>query len=649
MKKINLLLIAAFGAVSTYAQAPVVVNNHTDADMSRWVLDVNFLGGLYSQDMKIANTNANYLNGVNLNTGSVGFKNGAAVGGDAQIGFFFGEKRHWGIGTGVMYMREWGDMTLDNFHAEYQSTDNNGDIFRQVVSANRIDERIKTDNFNIPLVLKYKNRFSKHWGFTADAGLLINLQMRNEYKTNASFDYEGIYKFVTNSDGSVTSVYDNAPTPANNDFLITKAQYTKNNTDGNVQGYFNTKSSQGYSVGLGVKPNSTSGSVSYATGSVGFLFQPSVNYFFSDNVALNVGGYYLFQPFNNTVGGSPVTNKIGDYSSVLNTVSHTDNSSYGVNLGLRFFLGKKHEPLMITAVDQTAPTYCGMCDGNIVLNGLRPNQPVTVEYSLNGAQPNQYSIIVPADGKVKLANLCAGSYTGIVATVKRDKATTAPVTLVAPPVTISSQYATNPTAAGTCDGSVRFNGLKAGSAVTINNKVNGKENNAFTSVVSSDNSVTISGLCEGTYTGLVVTINSCNTNAVDFKLVAPVPPPPPAPAPAAVFADDPDISTPILFDFNKSIVHEGAYSELKEVAKEMKEDKIKNLTIDGYTDTIGTAQYNKTLSVKRANAVKARLVKMGVNPRRMKTVGHGAKHPAENNDTAEGRREDRRAVMKVQP
>src|SRR5689334_19969278 len=151
MKKLIFLLIAGQCSLSAIAQSVGSKPYTTDRDLSRWVLDVNFLGGTFNQTMDMAATGPNYLNGINVNTGKAGFKSGTALGGDLQLGYFFGQSKHWGIGTGIHYMRDRGTVTLDNFHAEYQSVDNNGFIFRQVVSAGLISEELKIDNFNIPL------------------------------------------------------------------------------------------------------------------------------------------------------------------------------------------------------------------------------------------------------------------------------------------------------------------------------------------------------------------------------------------------------------------------------------------------------------------------------------------------------------------
>ena len=408
MKKLIFLLIAGQYSLSAIAQDKPIKSYTTDKDLSRVVLDLNMMGGIYDQKMDIANTASNYLDGINVVPGKTGFKKGSASGGNIQLGLFMGKNKHWGLGTGLLYLRETGTVTLNDFHAEYRSVDNNGFTFRQVVSANDINEKIKIDNFNIPLVLKYKNRFSKHWGFTADAGALFNVKMKNSYTTNASFDYEAIYKFVTN-EGKTTPIYETAIIPANEDFLITRDHYTKNNPNGNVNDYFNDKRDAGYNVGLDVNPQQQKGSVNYATGSIGFLFQPSVNYFFSDKVALNVGGYYLYQPFKNDGANNnyTMTGNPGTYNSVLNSSTKIQTQSYGGNVGLRFFLGKKSPEMNITSTDRFNPTACGLCDGSFALHGLKAGENSTVSNRKNGAAvSNAYTSTVTNEAVIAVQNHC---------------------------------------------------------------------------------------------------------------------------------------------------------------------------------------------------------------------------------------------------
>ena len=355
MKRIFFLLIAANGALSAVAQTH---DGKTQSDnsmherrwfkhdslLSRWVIDVNRLGGALTNDYKVANTSSNYTNGINNNTGSLKFSNGMSYGADAQLGYFFGKKAHFGIGLGFMYLYQTGDATLKNFQVQYQSTDAYGNTFRQITTADHdIKETLTTNNLNIPLVLKYKVRFSRRFGFTADAGILYNVQEKTSYNTNAMFDYEAIYQYTKGTGNGGVAVYDNGVIPNPTDFLITKQQFLTgegNNTNG-LASYFANEYAHGHNVGYQVTPQSKTGNTTFLAGSVGFLVQPSLNYFLSDNVALNIGGYYLFQPFENSVpSGYKLTDKVGSYSSVTNSVSSSNAMSYGGNIGVRFFFGR---------------------------------------------------------------------------------------------------------------------------------------------------------------------------------------------------------------------------------------------------------------------------------------------------------------------
>jgi hypothetical protein len=339
MKRELIFLLATQMAFAAGAKAKHT-NNYGDSVLSRWCIDVNVKGGMLNQSMTLANTTGNYRNAVNSNVGNMKFSNGSSLGGELQLGYFFGHTHNFGIGTGILYLSQQGDVSLDGYHMEFQSADPTGKVFRQVIAENNvIKEQQKIANFNIPIVLKYKKRFSEHWGFAADAGLLINLQLKNSYTTNASFNYEAIYQ---TPDGNTFS-YDNASTPSTSDIFWTKSNYIKDNANSNVQNYFNQLHANGYNVGLGVPPSNNKGSVSYAMGSVGFLLSPAVSYNLSGSFALIFGVHCLYQPFKNTVSGNyQLTNKVGDYSSVLNGVSSVHSQSYGIDIGARFFFRKSN-------------------------------------------------------------------------------------------------------------------------------------------------------------------------------------------------------------------------------------------------------------------------------------------------------------------
>lgn len=645
MKKLFFLLIAATGASSAIAQTSGK-NYSDDSQLSRWVVDVNFLGGLSSQELKVQSTAVNYPEAINTRIGGLNFKNGYSYGGDAQIGFFFGHKRHFGVGTGVMYSTMWGDAVLDNFHIEYKATDSRGDVFRQLVTGYDVRESVTVSSFSIPVVLKYKNRFSKHWGFTADAGILVNLQTKNDYTSHANFDYEAIYKFVHNADGSVSTVYDNSPTPGSNDFLITKRQYIKNNADGNVANYFQAMHDQGYNVALNQKPINNKGSVDYTSGSIGFIAQPSMNLFLSDKAALNFGVYYIYQPEKHDVSNTyKLTGNPGEYGSVLNTVSSSGGHSYGVNLGVRFFLGKKRElPPFISSVTPSSPSMCGSCDGQMIIRGLQPGKQVSVDYAMNGTSQPAYSGVVNSDSTVTIPNLCGGTYTGIKANVGKKSAAGKDLVIVSPVLQVTANPS-NPTSETACDGSITFYGMYPGKNATISYSYNGKPQPSYTMMAGSDRAVTITHLCAGSYTNIQATSASCTANGSDITLSAPPPPPPP---PAPVVEEKINISQPILFELNKAKVHSVSMPVLQEAAKEQKEDKHSVITVDGHADITGPVKLNNALSQKRANAVKNDLIKMGADPKRIKAKGHGSRQPSQSNDTPEGRAANRRAVMHIE-
>jgi len=71
------------------------------------------------------------------------------------------------------------------------------------------------------------------------------------------------------------------------------------------------------------------------------------------------------------------------------------------------------------------------------------------------------------------------------------------------------------------------------------------------------------------------------------------------------------------------------------------------VSVEGYTDSKGNATSNQTLSQKRADAVKARLISKGIAADRISTKGFGAESPVATNDTAEGRAQNRRIEVRL--
>ncbi|ELR70395.1 outer membrane protein [Fulvivirga imtechensis AK7] len=104
----------------------------------------------------------------------------------------------------------------------------------------------------------------------------------------------------------------------------------------------------------------------------------------------------------------------------------------------------------------------------------------------------------------------------------------------------------------------------------------------------------------------------------------------------------------IYFNFDKATFKDASYNELNKLESMMAQNPGMEIEISGHTDNIGGKYYNKTLSQRRANAVKDYLVQKGIDSRRIKAVGYGEERPlASNDDEKEGRELNRRVEFKV--
>ncbi|MFO7801668.1 MAG: OmpA family protein [Desulfovermiculus sp.] len=101
----------------------------------------------------------------------------------------------------------------------------------------------------------------------------------------------------------------------------------------------------------------------------------------------------------------------------------------------------------------------------------------------------------------------------------------------------------------------------------------------------------------------------------------------------------------VQFDFDKATVKDTYHSELQKVADYLKRNPETDMTIKGYTDSTGPAEYNMRLSEKRAANVRDYLVdKLDVDADRLTTKGYGETRPVADNSSQAGRQKNRRVV-----
>ena len=140
--------------------------------------------------------------------------------------------------------------------------------------------------------------------------------------------------------------------------------------------------------------------------------------------------------------------------------------------------------------------------------------------------------------------------------------------------------------------------------------------------------------------------NTIRINALELEEPAPEPIPEPVPEPPKeeTFVFD---SGRLNFDFDKSVV-KPQYFELLRNVKDYAEQNDLRLTIIGHTDSKGTDAYNMALGMRRAIAVRDKLLEFGLDPSRILGVeSRGESDPIATNDTEEGRFENRRIEFKA--
>ena len=99
-----------------------------------------------------------------------------------------------------------------------------------------------------------------------------------------------------------------------------------------------------------------------------------------------------------------------------------------------------------------------------------------------------------------------------------------------------------------------------------------------------------------------------------------------SPAPIAAPAPAPSRSYLVFFDWDKATLTDRARQIIKDAADNSTRVQYTRIEVNGYTDTSGTPQYNKGLSIRRAEVVAGELVKDGVPENAITAQGFGDTH-----------------------
>ena len=104
----------------------------------------------------------------------------------------------------------------------------------------------------------------------------------------------------------------------------------------------------------------------------------------------------------------------------------------------------------------------------------------------------------------------------------------------------------------------------------------------------------------------------------------------------------------VLFPTNKWDLKAGAMAKLDQIADALR-GKEQPMIVYGYTDNVGTRDYNMDLSQKRASSVRDYLVSKGIPQDLITAQGKGPDSPVSDNTSLEGRAANRRVEIVVQP
>lgn len=105
----------------------------------------------------------------------------------------------------------------------------------------------------------------------------------------------------------------------------------------------------------------------------------------------------------------------------------------------------------------------------------------------------------------------------------------------------------------------------------------------------------------------------------------------------------------ITFDTGQSVIKPAFRPVLDDISNTLSQYESTIVHITGHTDNVGSDASNQTLSVDRANSVSSYMSSRGVVSQRVVTSGYGETMPIADNTTENGRQENRRVEITLQP
>ena len=103
----------------------------------------------------------------------------------------------------------------------------------------------------------------------------------------------------------------------------------------------------------------------------------------------------------------------------------------------------------------------------------------------------------------------------------------------------------------------------------------------------------------------------------------------------------------VLFDTGRAELKSGALSTLDKLADFMKQNTERTIQVEGFTDSVGSDDYNMDLSQRRADTVREAVLSRGIAAERVKARGYGKQYSVASNGNAAGRQLNRRVEIVI--
>ena len=259
------------------------------------------------------------------------------VGLQANLEYFIRKQAHWGIGISLQYQFTKGEVSKSDFDVTYKAVDYWGNYYKRHVTTSEnahLKETFTMNQFSVPLLLKYKNNFSKKIGFELEAGINLIVSATGDSKLgdNVLFDYESTYHYGN----STAKDYFSVNNQNNNDWVISKTQATRSG-NGSAADYFSGLQKENFDVGINEKPSTTNLKFNYKP-TMGLIFHPSLTYKDNDNIVLNFGLMIMTQEYDNKndVSKYSLTNKVGEYNTLMNSMDKIKTNFTAITIGIKY-------------------------------------------------------------------------------------------------------------------------------------------------------------------------------------------------------------------------------------------------------------------------------------------------------------------------